>query len=63
MDYINNKWYPAYAFHKFPDANDIINKPFDSYDEALNYVENLLVDDDAIDAFYYHNGWYRLWEI
>ena len=49
--YINNKWYPAYAIRKWATPEDIINKPFDTYEEALEYAQSFLCDDDSCRVF------------
>lgn len=59
---INGKWYPAYAWrHQASPRDTLLDKPCDTYEEALEIARGELCDDDSCDVFFYNvNRWWRL---
>lgn len=57
----NNRWYFAYAIHRWPDIDDIINKPFRTYSQVLKEANSWMDDDTAFTIYYRHeNQWFRM---
>lgn len=54
---MNMTFYPAYAYHQFVSIDDImLDKPFYTFEEADEYAEGWLCDDDDCGVFTVING-------
>ena len=59
---VEGKWYPSYAYHHWAEPKDVdLDKPFDTYDEAMKYACSFLCDDDNANAYLFKEGyWWKL---
>ncbi len=59
---IINKFYAAYAIRHFVSSKDIIGEAKATFEEAEEYADDFLCDDDDSGVFInVNNQWYRVW--
>ena len=57
----NNRWYFAYAGHRWSTTEDIINKPFRTYSQAVKEASHWMNDDTVFAIYYRHeNQWFEV---